>query len=165
MEKTEIGRDREKRRIEERRIEESQKKEDTSVRKATTHCVSPMICGSRGSQSSLAKAAGGSGGCGARGTFPSQNAQNIAAPDHFWKFGCGKNARHCGAKRISKSKPRKHIRFGPVLDVRMSKKCMPLWHEAHSQVTILKARGVRTTPFRSCDETDRHADRDRYIDR
>ena len=75
----------------------------------------------------------------ARGTFPSQNAQNIAAPDQFWKFGCGKNARHCGAKRISKSKPGKHIRVGPVLEVRMSKKCMPLWREAHSQVTILKA--------------------------
>ena len=40
----------------------------------------------------------------ARGTFPSQNAQNTPGPDHFWKLGCRKSARRCGAKHISKSK-------------------------------------------------------------
>ena len=39
----------------------SQKKEDTGARKgrkAAKHCVFPMICGSEGSKSRLAKAAG-----------------------------------------------------------------------------------------------------------
>ena len=39
-----------------------------------------------------------------RSTFATQNVQNTAAPDHFWKFRCGKIARRCGAKHIVKSK-------------------------------------------------------------
>jgi len=60
---------REKRRVEERRAEErrsekrkSQKKEDAGARKGrkvAKHCVFPMICGSGGSKSRLAKAACG----------------------------------------------------------------------------------------------------------
>ena len=63
-----MGRVREKRRVEERRAEErrsekrkSQKKEDAGARKGrkvAKHCVFPMICGSGGSKSRLAKAAG-----------------------------------------------------------------------------------------------------------
>ena len=61
--KAEMGRVREKRRVEERRSEkrESQKKEDAGARKGrkvAKHCVFPMICGSGGSKSRLAKAAG-----------------------------------------------------------------------------------------------------------
>ena len=61
--KAEMGRAREKRRAEERRSEKrkSQKKEDAGarkVRKVVKHCVFPMICGSGGSKSRLAKAAG-----------------------------------------------------------------------------------------------------------
>jgi len=66
-----MGRVREKRRVEERRAEErrsqkrkSQKKEDAGARKGrkvAKHCVFPMICGSGGSKTRLAKAAG----CGA----------------------------------------------------------------------------------------------------
>ena len=67
----------------------------------------------------------------ARSTFPSQNVQNTAAPDHFWKLWCRKSARRCGAKHISKSKCTKHQGFGPLLEVAMSKKCTPLWREAH----------------------------------
>ena len=37
-----------------------------------------------------------------RSTFPSQNVQNTPGSDHFWRFGCRKSARHCGAKDISK---------------------------------------------------------------
>ena len=33
----------------------------------------------------------------------------------------------------------------PLLDVRMSKKCTPLWREAHFEVNMLKTLGVRTT--------------------
>ena len=40
----------------------------------------------------------------ARSTFPSQNAQNIPGPAHLWQLRCGKSARRCGAKHMSKSK-------------------------------------------------------------
>ena len=44
----------------------------------------------------------------ARSTFPSQNVQNTTCPRHFWRFGCRKSARCCGAKHISKPKCTKH---------------------------------------------------------
>ena len=56
-----------------------------------------------------------------------------------------KNARRCGAKHISKSKCTKHLSLRPLLEVEMSKKCTPLWHEADFEVKKLKALGVRTT--------------------
>ena len=40
----------------------------------------------------------------ARSTFPSQNVQNTTCSRYFWRFGCWKSARRCGAKHISKSK-------------------------------------------------------------
>ena len=40
----------------------------------------------------------------ARSTFRSQNVQNTAFSDHFWKLRSRKSARRCGAKHISKSK-------------------------------------------------------------
>ena len=52
-----------------------------------------------------------------------------------------KNARRCGAKHMSKSKCTKHTRFGPLLEVQMSKKCTPLWREAHFEVKSAKAEG------------------------
>ena len=61
----------------------------------------------------------------ARSTFPSQNVQNTPLSDHFWKLRCRKSARRCGAKQFSKSKCTKHTRFGPLLEVQMSKKCTP----------------------------------------
>ena len=60
----------------------SEKKEDAG-RKVTIHCVFPMTCGSRGSESNLAKAAGAE---------PSSQMRNE------------KVAQGCGAKHISKSK-------------------------------------------------------------
>ena len=74
----------------------------------------------------------------AQSTFPSQNVQNTSASDHFWKLRCPKSARRCGAKHISKSKCTKHTIFGPLLEVAMSKKCTPLWREAHFQVKMYK---------------------------
>jgi hypothetical protein len=59
-EKAEVGRAREEKRRE-RRGRKSQKKEDAGARKGrkvAIHCVFPMICGSEGSKSRLAKAAG-----------------------------------------------------------------------------------------------------------
>ena len=133
--RAELGRGREKRRVEESRSEKrkSQKKEDADARKGrkvAKHWVFPMICGSGGSKSRLAKAAGAepSGqmryeklhAVVARSTFPSQNVQNTPGPDHFWKLRCRKSARRCGAKHISKSKCTKHTRVGPLLEVEMS---------------------------------------------
>ena len=107
-----------------------------------------MICGSGGSKSRLAKAAGAEPAgqmrdeqlhaVVARSTFPSQNAQNTPAPDHFWQLRCRKSARRCGAKHISKSKCTKHTSVRPLLAVEMSKKCTPLWREAHFQVKMYK---------------------------
>ena len=80
----------------------------------------------------------------ARSTFQSQNVQNTSASDHFWKLRCRKSARRCGAKHISKSKCTKHLSVGPLLEVAMSKKCTPLWREAHFQVKMHKTPHVRT---------------------
>ena len=81
----------------------------------------------------------------ARSTFWSQNAQNTPFSDHFWKLRCRKSARRCGAKHILKSKCTKHTIFGPLLEVEMSKKCTPLWREAHFQVKSVKNWRSRTT--------------------
>ena len=92
----------------------------------------------------------------ARSTFPSQNAQNTPFSDHFWKLRCRKSARRCGAKHISKSKCAKHTILGPLLEVAMSKKCTPLWREAHFKVKMYKTHHSRTT-FGSCDVEKVHA--------
>ena len=128
--------------------------------------VFPKIWGSGGSKSRLAKAAGAEPAgqmrdekvhaVVARSTFGSQNVQNISASDHFWKLRCRKSARRCGAKHISKSKCTKHRSSGPLLEVVMSKKCTPLWREAHFQVKMYKTPGVRTT-FGGCDVEKVHA--------
>ena len=116
------------------------------------HCVFPMICGSGGSKSRLAKAAGAEPAgqmrdeklhaVVARSTFRSQNVQNTPASDHFRQLRCRKSARRCGAKHIFKSKCTKHTTFGPLLEVEMSKKCTPLWREAHFEVKMLKTPGL-----------------------
>ena len=73
--------------------------------------------------------------------FGSQNVQNTPGLDHFWQLRCWKSARRCGAKHISKSKCAKHTTFGPLLEVEMSKKCTPLWREAHFEVKMIKTPG------------------------
>ena len=119
------------------------------------HCVFPMIWGSGGSKSRLAKAAGAEPAgqmraeklhaVVARSTCRSQNVQSTPWSDHFWKLRCRKSARRCGAKHISKSKCTKHTIFGPLLEVAMSKKCTPLWREAHFEVKMYKTHHSRTT--------------------
>ena len=46
--------------------------------------------------------------------------------------------------------------LGPLLEVEMSKMCMPLWREAHFQVKMYKAHQGRST-FGSCDVEKVHA--------
>ena len=103
----------------------------------------PVICGSGGSKSRLAKAAVAEPAgqlrddklhaVVARSTFPSENVQNTWVSEHFWKLRCRKSARRCGAKHICKSKCTKRTRWGPLLGVERSKKCTPLWREAYFQ--------------------------------
>ena len=76
--------------------------------------------------------------------------------DDFWKFRCRKSARRCGAKHISKSKVLKTGGLGPLLEVAMSKKCTPLWREAHFQVKSVKNWWSRAT-FGSSDVEKVHA--------
>ena len=162
--KAEMGRVREE---EERRSKrESLRRKKIQVRekvgKSGTKCVFAMFCGSGGSKSRLAKAAGAEPAgqmrdeklhsviwheahvqvkmhktpqlrstfrswdvekvhaCVARSTFPSQNVQNPEAPDHFRK-----------------------------LRVEMSKKCTPLWREAHFEFKSATNWGVRSIFGRS----------------
>ena len=92
---------REESRREKIREEKSQKKADADARKGrkvAKHCVFPMIWGSGGSKSRLAKAAGAetSGemrdeklhAVVARSRFRSEKIQNTSALDHFWKLRC-----------------------------------------------------------------------------
>ena len=167
-----MGRVREKRRVEERRSEKrkSQKKEDAGARKGrkvAKHCVFPMICGSGGSKSRLAKAAG-AGPSGqmrdeklhavvAQSTFRSQNIQSTTCSDHFWKLRCQKVhavvARSTFASEKAKSTSRsdtfrsqnvQSTSAPALLEVAMSKKCTPLWREAHFEVKTYKT--LQNTP-------------------
>ena len=54
------------------------------------------------------------------------------------------------------SKCTKHTILGPLLEVEMSKKCTPLWREAHFQVKMYKTPHVRAT-FGSSDVEKAHA--------
>ena len=40
---------------------------------------------------------------------------------------------------------KKNYMVAPLLEVQMSKKCTPLWREAHLEVKMLKTPGIRTT--------------------
>ena len=114
--------------------------------------VIPMIWGSGGSKSRLAKAAGAEPAgqmrdeklhaVVARSTFRSQNVQNtILGPllevemskkcTPLWREA------HFEVKMYTSS--------GPLLEVEMSKKCTPLWREAHFEVKMYKTQHVRTT--------------------
>ena len=147
-EKAEVRRARREQSQEKSQKRKDQKKEDAGVwkgRKVAKHCFFSMFYGSGGSKSRLAKAAGAetSGGMRneklhavvARSRFWSEKVQNTWVSEHFWKLRCRKSARRCGAKH----------RFGPLLEVQMSKKCTPLWREAHFEVKMYKTLRVRAT--------------------
>ena len=171
-----------RKKITKEKVSEERRSRCTKGTKVAKHCVFPMICGSGGSKSRLARAAGAEpagqirdkklhavarstfaskknlktphvrntfGSCDvekvhafvAQSTFPSQNVQSTSCSDHFWKLRCRKIARRCGAK----SECTKHTNVGPLVEVAMSKKCTPLWLEAHFEVKIYKAPHVRAT--------------------
>ena len=76
------------------------------------NCVFPIICGSGGSKSRLAKAAGAE----PAGQMNDEKLHAVVARSRFPKS--------------------KHTIVGPLLEVEMSKKCTPLWREAHLQVKM-----------------------------
>ena len=151
----EVGRVREEKRRDTEKKRKHQKKEDAGARKGrkvAKHCVFPMIRGSGGSKSRLAKAAGAEPSgqmrwemnscmplC--RKTHLEVKMHKAACSDHFWKLRCQKSERSCGAKHMSKSKRAKYTNIGPVLEVEMSKKCTPLWREAHFQGRVQSTFG------------------------
>ena len=67
----------------------------------------------------------------ARSRFWNEKVENTWISEHFSKLRCRKSVRRCGAKHFSKSKYTKHFSVGPLLEVEISKKCTPLWREAH----------------------------------
>ena len=168
--KAEQGRGREKRKIRREKIRrERVRRKKMQMREKvgkSRNTVFFLICGSGESKSRLAKAAGAEPAgqmrdenlhaVVARSTVWSQNVQNTSFSDHFWKLRCWKSARGCGAKHILKSKCTKHTMLGPLLEVEMSKKCTPLWREAHFEVKMYKAHYSRTT-FGSWDVEKVHA--------
>jgi len=106
-----------KRRSRREKIREEKESEERSSdarkgRKVAKHYVFPMICGSGGSKSRLAKAAGAEPAgqmrdeklhaVVARSTFASEKAKKTSRSEHFWKLRCRKSARRCGAKHICK---------------------------------------------------------------
>ena len=136
--KAEQGRGREKRKIRKTEAADARK-----GRKVAKHCVFPMICGSAGSKSRPAKVAGAEPAGQMRNEKLHYKTHQLRTT--FWKLRCRKSARRCGAKHILKSKCTKHTMFGPLLEVEMSKKCTPLWREAHFEVKMYKTHQVRTT--------------------
>ena len=169
--KAEMGRVREKRRVEERRSEKrkSQKKEDADARKGrkvAQHCVFPMICGSGGSKSRLAKAAGAALKRRVRSHLARWEMKKCTP---LWRKAhlqvkklktlhvrstCGSwdvekvhalVARSTFRSQNAQNTPGARTTFQSC-DV---EKCTPLWREAHFEVKRLKTPGVRTTFGRS----------------
>ena len=163
--KAEMGRVREKRRVEERRSEKrkSQKKEDACARKNGRSrnavffqwFVAPegRKVGSlkRRVRSQLAR-------------WEMKNCTPLWREAHFQvkmykaphvMFGALlevallKKCTPLWPEHMSKSKCTKHTRSGALLEVEMSKKCTPLWREAHFKVKMYKIHHSRTTFGRS----------------
>ena len=83
-----------------------------------------MICGSGGSKSRLAKAAGAE----PAGQRREKKLHAVVARSTF-----------------ASAKGKNTSLFGALFEVAMSKKCTPLWREAHFEVKMHKAHQVRTT--------------------
>ena len=115
--------------LEERRSEKrkSQTKEDADARKGrkvAKHCVFQMICGSGGSKSRRAKAAGAE----PAGQMRDEKLHAVVARSTF-------RSQNVQSTPFSDD----------FLEVEMSKKCLPLWRQAHFEVKMYKAHHCRTT--------------------
>ena len=135
----------EKRRAEKRK---TQKKDDAGARqgrKVAIHSVFPMMCGSGGSKSRLAKAAGAE---------PSGQMRDE-------KLHAVGTAQRC-TKHITKSKCTKYVSFGALLGIEMWKKFTLLWRESHFEVKSVKNWWSRTT-FGSWDVVQSTADSEHFL--
>ena len=116
-------RSQEVRRADKRKSEKKKNACARKGRKVVFHCVFPMICGSGWSKSRLAKAAGAE----PSDQMRDEKLHAMMARSIF--------------RYISKSKCTKHLSFGTLLKVELSKKCTPLWREAHLEVQSVKNCG------------------------
>ena len=94
------------------------------VGKSTIHSVFPMVWGSGGSKSNLAKAASAE----PAGQMRNEKLHAVVARSTF----------------PSQKRPKTNS-LRPLLEIEILKKCTPLWREAHFQVKMYKTRQVRTT--------------------
>ena len=83
-----------------------------------------MIWGSGGSKSRLAKAAGAE----PAGQMRDEKVHAVVARSTF------------PSQNVQNT-----LSSGPLLEVEMSKKCTPLWREAHFEVKMYKTHQARTT--------------------
>jgi hypothetical protein len=138
-------------RLEERRVEETgKKKEDADGRKdrkVAKHCIFPIIWVPGWSKSRHVKAAGAepAGQMRDEKLHAVVNVQITPASDHFWKLRCRKALAVVARGTDFDVKMLKILGFGPLLEVAMSKKCTPLWREAHFEVKMHKTHHVRTS--------------------
>ena len=121
--------DSENRKAEETRSEKrkSQKKEDAGARKGrkvANRCVFPMICGPGESRSRLAKTAGAE----PSGRMRDEKLHAVVARSTF-----------------RNQKAKQHFTLAARLEVEMSKKCTPLWREAHFEVKMHRTHHARST--------------------
>ena len=87
-----------------------------------------------------------------RSIFPNQNVQNTPFSDHFYKLKYRKNAHRGNVKYISKLNYIKHTRFGPLLEVKMSKKYISLWCKIYLEIKMYKISHVRATKGRNIEK-------------
>ena len=141
----------EKSRREMRQVREEKKSEERSSdarkgRKVAKHCVFPMICGSRGSKSRLAR-------------WEMKKCTPLWREAHFevkmykthhsrTTFGSW-DVEKVHAVVARSTFPSQNVQSTPFSDhfwkLRCRKKCALLWREAHFEVKMLKTLGVRTT--------------------
>ena len=118
-------------------------------RKVAKHCVFPMICGSGGSKSRLAKAAGAEPAGQMRDEKLHVQVKMYKAPQ--LRRSCDVQKVH--AVVVRSTFPSQNVQNTPAPDhfwkLRCRKKCTPLWREAHFEVKTLKAPEARTTFGRS----------------
>ena len=118
------------------------------VEKSRQTGVYPMLCGSGGSKSRLAKATGAepSGqmrdeklhAVVARSTFRSQNIQDTPFWEHFWKLWWWNVHAVVARSAFPSQKLKKPDGLRPLVEVEMMKKCTPLWHCGAKQISKSK---------------------------
>ena len=129
-----------------RRKRKSQKKEDPGARKGrkvAKHCVFPMICGSRGSKSRLAKAAGAEPAGQVRNeklhavvvpsTFASEKTKSTSRSDHFYGSCAVENVHAIVARSTFRSQ---NVQKNTCSDRKSPRCCGAKMREAHFQVKM-----------------------------